>query len=396
MYHGDVNAHEGNPAPHEDWEPQEDWELLLSFLPRNWEELAVQHGALKGLRKDKSAEHLLRVLLLHFGCGHSLQETVVRARQAGLAELSAVALWKRLKKSQNWLHALCGELFRERGVELAASGGPPMRATDATTIKEPGQTGSLWRLHYSVRLPSLACDYFELTATEGAGTGESLSRIPVQAGDYLLADRGDSTAAGLGRVDAAGGLVTVRVNPGALRFQTAADEPFDLLAAVRTVRRYGRTRSWDVRVIDPRSRPVPGRVCVLRKSGAAIRVAHRALRREASRKGRAVQPQTWEFAKYVIVFTTFPAAEFPAERVLEWYRLRWQVELVFKRFKSLAQLGHLPKHNDDSAKAWLYGKLLVALLVEKLIRSALAVSPWGYSMAQTPPAQARGVTSISH
>ena len=387
MYHGDMDAREANPSPHEDWEPQEDWELLLSFLPRNWQELAVQHGALKGLRKDKSAEHLLRVLLLHFACGHSLQETVVRARQAGLAELSAVALWKRLNKSQDWLHALCGELFRERGVELAASGGPPMRAIDATTIKEPGQTGSLWRLHYSVRLPSLACDYFELTATEGAGTGESLSRIPVQAGDYLLADRGDSTAAGLGRVDAAGGLVTVRVNTGALRFRTAADEPFDLLAAVRTVRRYGRTRSWDVRVIDPRSRPVAGRVCVLRKSGAAIRTAHRALRREASRKGRAVQPQTWEFAKYVIVFTTFPAAEFPAERVLEWYRLRWQVELVFKRFKSLAQLGHLPKHNDDSAKAWLYGKLLVALLVEKLIRYALAFSPWGYRMAQTPPAQ---------
>ena len=90
---------------------------------------------------------------------------------------------------------------------------------------------------------------------------------------------------------------------------------------------------------------------MLRKSGAAIRIAHRALRREASRKGRAVQPQTWEFAKYVIVFTTFPAAEFPAERVLELYRLRWQVELVFQRFKSLAQLGHPPKHDDDSTMA---------------------------------------------
>ena len=160
-----------------------------------------------------------------------------------------------------------------RGEELTASGGPPMRVIDATTIQEPGKTGSLWRLHYSVRLPSLACDYFELTATEGVGTGESLSRIPVQPGDYLLADRGDSTAAGLGRVDAAGGLVTVRVNTGALRFRTAADEPFDLLAAVRTVRRYGQTRSWNVRAIDPRSRHVPGRVCVLRKSGAAIRIA---------------------------------------------------------------------------------------------------------------------------
>lgn len=137
---------------------QEDWELLVSFLPGNWQELAVATGALKGLRKNKSAEQLLRVLLLHFGCGHSLQETAWRARQAELAELSAVALWKRLKKSKDWLHALCRELFRERGGELTAAGGLQMRAIEATTIQEPGKTGSLWRLHSSVRLPSLACD----------------------------------------------------------------------------------------------------------------------------------------------------------------------------------------------------------------------------------------------
>ena len=55
-------------------------------------------------------------------------------------------------------------------------------------------------------------------------------------------------------------------------------------------------------------------------------------------------------------FTTFPCSmNLAGADVLEWYRLRWQVELVFKRFKSLAQLGHVPKYDDDSAKAWLYG-----------------------------------------
>ena len=74
---------------------------------------------------------------------------------------------------------------------------------------------------------------------------------------------------------------------------------------------------------------------------------------------------------------------FAAQEVLEWYRVRWQVELVFKRFKSLAQLGHLPKYDDESARAWLYGKLLVALLVEKLIGHASAISPWGYDLEAT-------------
>ena len=110
---------------------QEDWELLVSFLPANRRDLAAETGALKGLRKNRSAENLLRVLPLHLGCGHSLLETPVRALQEGLAELSSVAHWNRLRKSQAWLRSLCLELFRERGVALSEAGGLQMRVLDA-------------------------------------------------------------------------------------------------------------------------------------------------------------------------------------------------------------------------------------------------------------------------
>ena len=138
----------------------EEWAVLRSFLPAGWEELGRSSGALKGLRKDKSAETVLRVLLLHLGCGHSLRETVVRARKAGLAQLSDVALLKRLRKSSDWLHGLCVALFRERGLAQAAEPGLRVRAFDATTVREPGRTGSLWRVHYSLCLSSLSCDFF--------------------------------------------------------------------------------------------------------------------------------------------------------------------------------------------------------------------------------------------
>ena len=74
----------------------EDWHVLRSFLPKNWKQLATDTGGLRGLRKSKCPEALLRTSLIHLGCGHSLRETVVRARQAGLADLSDVALLKRL------------------------------------------------------------------------------------------------------------------------------------------------------------------------------------------------------------------------------------------------------------------------------------------------------------
>jgi transposase len=97
--------------------------------------------------------------------------------------------------------------------------------------------------------------------------------------------------------------------------------------------------------------------------------------RKASKKQMITRPETLEFAKYVIVFTTSFSGS--TTNVLRTYRARWQIELMFKRLKSLAQLGHVPKHDDRSSRAWLYGKLLVTLLAQKVIRIGRDISPSG-------------------
>ena len=271
---------------------QEDWELLMTFFPDDWRDLASETGALKGLRKDKSPDGLLRVLLMHLACGHSLRETVVRARQAGLADLSDVALMKRLRKSRDWLRALCIALFEERGVDLSIANGFEIRAFDATVVKEPGKTGSLWYVHYSVRLPSLICDYFRITAASGAGTGESFAQFPVRHGDFVLGDRGYSTARGIAHVASCGGRVTVRVNTGSLVFSGLDGKPFDLLAAVSSLDRAGASRAWRVATAGA-SAPVQGRLCAVRKSDTAIGLAHKKLRRKASKSGKSSNPKRW-------------------------------------------------------------------------------------------------------
>ena len=50
---------------------------------------------------------------------------------------------------------------------------------------------------------------------------------------------------------------------------------------------------------------------------------------------------------------------------------------VFKRLKSILAMGHLPKYDDQSSRAWLYGKLLVALLTQRLVHLGSTISPWG-------------------
>jgi hypothetical protein len=359
----------------------EDWNLLLSFFPTNWKELAKETEALKGLRQDKSEENYIRTLLLHLGCGLSMRETVVRARHAKLAELSDVALLKRLRKSKDWLHGLCCALFEERGIQTEAGAHPALRLIDATVVKEPGQTGSLWRIHYSFQWPTLACDYFKITSTEGKGSGESLRQFPLNPQDYVLADRGYCHASGIHYASSKKAYLIVRLNPDSIRMQAPDGLTFGLLESLKSIETAGHMREWEVLVPFEGNIPVSARLCVVRKSETAIALAHKKLRRYASKHGTQLQPETLVYAQYVMVLTTFPSQEFSLEHVLERYRFRWQIELVFKRFKQIAQLGHLPKYDEDSAKAWLYGKLFVALLTEKLIRYAGAISPWGFPLA---------------
>ncbi len=359
---------------------KKDWELLCSFFPPGWRHLAKTTRALKGLRQDKGEENYLRVLMVHFGCGLSLIDTATRAKQGGLANLSAVALFKRLRKSAEWLHELCRALFEERGLKPPAACTHPLRLVDGTLIKEPGPRGSQWRIHYSLLWPALRCDCFKLTPVEGEGNGESLRQFPLEAGDYTLSDRGYCHASGIHYAAKRNSYVTVRLNPDGIALQTPAGDPFDLLKRLKPLQRTGQIAQWKALVPWEEEPAVAVRVCVIRKSKAAIALAQEQLRRKASKQGSHLQPETLVYAEYVMVLSTFPEVEFPAWLVLEYYRFRWQIELVFKRFKQIAQLGHLPKQDPESARAWLYGKLFVALLTEKVLAHARALSPWGYDV----------------
>jgi len=361
----------------------EDWSVLRSFFPSDWEELAESTEALKGLRKDKSAEGLLRTLLIHLGCGYSLRETAVCARESGLAELSDVAVLKRLRKSKAWLHALCLSLLAERAGAAGVFPVGTMRLFDATHVSEPGKTGSVWRVHYSVQMPSLRCDHFEITPSRGEGSGESFRHFPIGAGDHILADRGYSLASGIAHVHSKKGFVAVRYSPHNMPVEGPDGGKFELLKRLARMKTAGEARSWAVQ-IDAGGATVRGRICAVRKSEEAIRQTHCRLQRRASKNGQKLKAQTLRHAEYVMVFTTFSEERFSARDVLEWYRIRWQIELVFKRFKQIAALGHLPKHDDESAQAWLYGKLFIALVTEKLVHHAASISPWGYI---APPPQ---------
>jgi hypothetical protein len=113
----------------------------------------------------------------------------------------------------------------------------------------------------------------------------------------------------------------------------------------------------------------------------ATALEQQAVRKRASKKQKEPSVTALFLAGYFFVWTDVPLEALDAEAVLAWYRCRWQVELCFKRMKSILGLGDLPKRRDDSCRAWLHGKLLVALLLERLLDTAEHFSPWGYELA---------------
>lgn len=364
---------------------QESWNFVRSMLPEDLEGLARTHGAMRRRRGEvKDAETLLRLILLHVGGGLSLEQAAVRASEQGLAQLSAVALFKRLRTSERWLAALTAEVLRTLpGPRLLRLGGRyRLRVLDATCIQEPGSTGTDWRLHYSLKLPELVCDFFEITDAQGA---EHFHRLPVQPGDVVLADRAYSRRAGVAAILRAGGEIVLRLLPSSFPLQKPDGQPFVVSAALaKGLRTAGAMFECPVQ-FEHEGETFALRLCALRKTAAATAVAQRQARYERARKGGEVRPDTLALAGYVCVLTSLPKRVLSLRQVLDLYRCRWQIELAFRRLKSLLAVGHLPKKDPASCRAWMQAKVLIALLTDKLILESELFSPWGYQLPGGKP-----------
>ena len=360
----------------------EEWEVIRDWLPQDLDERARQLQFFRRRRGLTDGERWLRMILMHVAGGLSLEQTALRARELHLADISGVALFKRLRRAEPWLRDLCHHLLSEQQRRLGQCVWPSqyrVRAIDATDVQEPGSTGSDWRIHYSIRLPELICDHYEVTDKHG---GESLGRFEFKKNELILADRGYSHWAGVAKVLDSGAMILMRWHHKAFPVRASSGGNFDLLGHLRRLSKHS-PEEWKVRFRFNEKRYFL-RLCALRKSHTAAERARRKVRDKAKSDGREPSAESLELAGYVLVLTSLPP-EFTRSQVLELYRCRWQVELAFKRLKSLLGAGHVPKTDDQSARAWMQAKLLTALLLERLLLEAKIFSPWGYKLRDDQP-----------
>jgi len=353
-------------------------------------------GALVRRREIRSGEQLLRLALAYGPGGLSLRSAAAWAGIAEGASLSDTAVMKRVRGAADWLGEIAGALLRQAAT-LPRTGSAPLagrrlRIADGSVITRPGSTGSDWRLH--ALYDPAAGRFTDLDLTDGRGA-EGFGRVAVAAGDVVLGDRGYARPLDLKALLAARADFILRVGWTGLRLlgpdgAPIAWEPiFDGLApggiAERrvTVERSGKGGKARGTLL------FEARLVVLRLSDGATARAAKAVRRRQSKQrgGSPLHPLTLRSSGYLMLLTSLPAAV-PAEEVLAAYRLRWQVELAFKRLKGLLGLDRLPAKSDALARSWLLAHLILALLIEDAARDHLPDSPPCGDNPSAPPSLA--------
>jgi hypothetical protein len=344
-----------------------DWQNVVRWLggAETIEASARETKAFLRARVIGNAVDLLRMTLGYCLGERGLRSTAVWAASIGLADISNVGLLYRLRQCGDWLAVLVGHALA--AAAPPASRGRLIRIIDATTVPKAGTLAKtknrLWRVHGAFDLPSERFGFFELTDEKG---GERLDRIPVVKGEIRIGDRAYLQPDRMASVLDAGADVLVRAGWKGARWIDADGEPVDLLAEFRN----GAARGLIDRPIWIARKSGPAlalRLIAVKKPAQAIAEARRKARLAARKGGHQISEGTLAAAEWVILVTSLPPETFPTADVLALYRLRWRIELGFKRLKSLIGLKGPPGTDERSARPYVLAHLLVILLLEPLI-----------------------------
>jgi hypothetical protein len=237
---------------------------------------------------------------------------------------------------------------------------------DASAIASPGGRDKAYRLLHTVY--DVVAQRFLVTQLSDRHQGEVLDLGGVEAGEIRLGDRVYGRYRDLAAVGAAGADYVVRLSAKALKLDSfVAGAAGRFLKRAELCRRAEAEGLQDlpVRIRGAKAAPLlAARLIVLPLPPEQAEAARRLMKRNARKWGYTPSQDALACAGCLMLITSLAAPTWPAEAVLALYRRRWQVELAFKRLKSLLQLEALRAFDPDLVSAWVHAVLLVALLID--------------------------------
>ena len=345
----------------------EDWEYVRTLLPSDLEESARNTKALLRCRNVPDAAALIRMALAYAVSDLSLKDVAAWASALDVAQITGPGLFYRLREAEGWLEHVLGGVLADQVPQ--AAGGWPVRIVDATVINGPGKKPVQWRAHVQIDPGTGGFRAVELTDDSG---GEKLSRHRFRTGEVVLGDRAYATARGVHAVREAGAHVIARFNPGTLRTCDPQRQRVYLAEKETEIPALGAVE-YSLLI------PVPPKATKSHKIWDSAKAI-------AWIPARAVAART-RAGEVIWILTTFDASQLPAIAIMGLYRLRWQIELLFKRLKSLLHLDTLPSREGPTAKSWMLSRLIAAGLAQRLVQPSGPLFPWGYELRSNPRAE---------
>lgn len=339
--------------------------------------LAFETKAIERRREISNGASLLRLALARGPGGLSLSQTATWAGMIGLTDLSSPGVKYRIDKAADFLDGVVNRLLASAGQSAPLHWpGRILRAADGSGISQHASQGLDWRVH---GVFDLGCGRFSHLALTDCHGAESMTRGAPVDGEIRIGDRNYARAGMLHELRQQSGDKAdfiVRMSWRSFTLSTLTGQRFNLIDHL--ARLPDDTLPHEVFVLAKTGRytpPLKLRLVIMRKSPEAAEATRRKLPRQAQRKQKKLDPRTVIAAGFMILATSLPNEAYPAEEICAAYRLRWQIELAFKRLKSLLHIDQLPTRTAQASRSWLLAHLVLALLCDDVTQDVLESFP---------------------
>jgi hypothetical protein len=326
-------------------------QLTGAVGPAQRARLAHNHKAFQRARAIPNPDVLLLLLLFYTHADVSLRLTTWFALVGFGITISAESLADRFRHCGPWLKALvCAQLAAT--ARLTVPSRTRLRIVDGTVLCRPGATGTEWRVHLVYEPGASAPRSVEVTDAHGA---EGLNQGVQEEHTLVLGDR----------------------NYGRYReVQTARARHVELLARthlqtqpMQDANGIARTPRWwtaaaeqgrldhPVQLTRGGDPVLTARLLVVPLPPEVAGRTRQKVRKAAAKKGKSPDALALHLAGYLCLLTTLGPDGLSVQEACSLYRIRWQVELFFKRAKSLAHLDAI-RGGDTLVQAQVWARLL--------------------------------------
>jgi len=343
---------------------------MMKVMPDGYENACYSTKAIVRKRGVTSAGDLMMLSMFHLINGCSLLEISEIARLAKLGDMSDVAFMNRFEKCGDWFKWIAAKM---KTTGMANYEKPEYLApysvlgVDASDVTEKGRSARTWRLHYALDIFEMCSKLYKITEQN---VGETLLNFEFEPHQLVVADRIYSTINGMKHCTERKADYILRMRANSFSLYDEDGKRVNILDSLSDLKGDG-CADISLYAGNLSGERMPIRICGMRKSPEAIAQTVKKLRRKESKKQQKVSTETKTFNEYIVVVTSLPI-DITAEQVLETYRLRWQIEIQFKRMKSILDFGEIPKRRSSSVMTWLNGKLMLALVIERIISTAFS------------------------